>query len=91
MKYEDLPHRWKAKLSEYLTNQHGITRDHLYLNDFVNQSTKLVFEDGSSALFRYTLLLEVPEFGEVAVFTEHCGYHIFSISSIDTTNHNYEF
>jgi hypothetical protein len=35
------------------------------------------FPDGSAAQFRYAIVVEAPEIGEVGVFTEHCGYHIF--------------
>jgi hypothetical protein len=37
------------------------------------------FPDGSSAFFHYAFYLKDETLGEVAVFTEHCGYHIFPL------------
>jgi len=41
---------------------------------------KLTFQDGSFAFFYYAFYLEDEPLKEVAVFTEHCGYHIFPLS-----------
>jgi hypothetical protein len=35
--------------------------------------------DGSSAHFRFAVVIEAPDLGEVGIFTEHCGYHIFPL------------
>jgi len=81
MKHQDLPERWKKKIIEYL-NKNGITeRDKLSAFDFFpNQILQIKFEDESLAEFRYPLLINAPEFNEVGVFTEHCGYHIFNMN-----------
>ena len=44
--------------------------------------------DGSQAFFRFAFFIQAPEWQELAVFTEHCGYHIFPID--DTTTQTYE-
>lgn len=81
MKHEDLPERWKNKIIGYL-KINGITeRDKLSAYDFFpNQILEIKFEDESFAEFRYPLLINAPEFNEVGVFTEHCGYHIFKMN-----------
>lgn len=37
------------------------------------------FEDDSKIEFRYAFAIEAPELKEIAVFTEHCGYHLFQL------------
>lgn len=78
MKYEDLPQRWKTKIIEYLRSKGEGKRTQLSAYDFsLNQKVKLTFEDESFAEFKYAFVIEAPELGEIGVFTEHCGYHIF--------------
>jgi hypothetical protein len=43
----------------------------------------LRFGDGSFALFKYAFYLLDRAQDELAVFTEHCGYHIFNLSCTD--------
>ena len=77
MKLEDLPKRWQVKLDEHLAKKSNYW-DPLGAEDFpANTAIKLTFPDGSTAQFNYALLLKAPELKEVALFTEHCGYHIF--------------
>ncbi|HVH11787.1 MAG TPA: hypothetical protein VM759_01985, partial [Longimicrobium sp.] len=53
-------------------------RDHLLAFDFpCGQSVRL--DCGSFALFRYAFQLADAELRELAVFTEHCGYHFFPL------------
>ncbi len=76
----DLPERWKTRVREYLAARGDADRTELNAFDFFAQRVaKLKFDDGSFAEFRYPLVIEAPELNEVAVFTEHCGYHLFSM------------
>lgn len=80
MKYDDLPERWKKKIVDYLRKNGETEREKLSAYDFfANQILEIKFEDDSYAEFRYPLLINAPEFNEVGVFTEHCGYHIFNL------------
>lgn len=80
MKHEDLPERWKGKLISYLQSMGVRDRKTLSAYDFFpNQKIILKFEDESYAEFRFALLINAPEFNEVGIFTEHCGYHVFSL------------
>jgi hypothetical protein len=80
MKHNDLPERWKKKNVEYLRKNGETEREKLSAYDFFpNQILEIKFEDESYAEFRYPLLINAPEFNEVGVFTEHCGYHIFNL------------
>ncbi len=70
MRHEDLPERWILKLRAHLEQVRLSAyefRDHL----------KLTFEDGSSAFVYYAFYILDETVKEVAVFTEHCGYHVF--------------
>jgi hypothetical protein len=44
-----------------------------------SQSVLVCFPDGSHFHFRYAFVIEDKMVGEVAVFTEHCGYHVFPV------------
>ncbi len=45
-------------------------------------SVRLVFDDGSNAFFESSFFIEDESREELAVFTEHCGYHIFSLRGV---------
>ena len=80
MKHEDLPERWKLKITSYLKSQGIKDRNRLNAGDFfIGMKLEIKFEDDSYAMFKYPLLIEAPEWNEVGVFTEHCGYHIFNL------------
>jgi hypothetical protein len=60
--------------------KHGLTAD-----DFPSDETiSLTFEDGSSLCFANALLLDKGR--DTALFTEHCGYHVFPSESITSVN-----
>jgi hypothetical protein len=76
---KNIPDKWKERLRVYIREQTGEDRDYLSATDFKTDSlVHLRFPDGSFALFRYAFCLVSAEDNEAAVFTEHCGYHIFS-------------
>lgn len=80
MKHEDLPVRWAEKLERYLKEK-GSNFAPLSASDFgVGSNVHLKFDDGSYAFFKYAFYLVDEDFNEVAIFTEHCGYHIFTLS-----------
>lgn len=80
MNHIDLPKRWKLKIKEYLKSNGQDDRNELSAYDFFsNQIVQIKFEDESFAEFRYALVINAPEFKEVGIFTEHCGYHIFNL------------
>lgn len=76
MKQADLPPRWLDKLKTYIREELKQDRERLGASDF-RGSVIINFPDGSFALFKYAFHLLDREHNEVAVFTEHCGYHIF--------------
>ncbi len=83
MKHEDLPQRWKDKLKKWLAASGAHGQEKLSAGDFsVSATAQITFEDGSHAQFNYPLVIEAPEWNEVGVFTEHCGYHLFQAASI---------
>ncbi|MBC7931793.1 MAG: hypothetical protein H7Z38_14635 [Rubrivivax sp.] len=76
---QNVPDKWRARLRAHIKEKTGDDRDQLSATDFASNSrVYLQFPDGSFALFRYAFCLIAPEDNEAAVFTEHCGYHIFS-------------
>jgi hypothetical protein len=78
MKHDDLPERWATNLQKYLGEELGVKRGRLSAEEF-HHSLKITFEDGSFAFFHYSFYLLDEQLKEVAVFTEHCGYHIFPL------------
>jgi hypothetical protein len=78
----DIPSRWKIKIKEYLKSI-GSEYESLGASDFPSdKEVEINFEDGSYAVFKYPLIIEAPEFEEVGIMTEHCGYFIFHEESI---------
>ncbi|WP_303312556.1 hypothetical protein [Hymenobacter sp. BT730] len=80
MRHEDLPERWKLKLQEYLKAKGSTEPVRLGASDFpLDSIVRIQFEDASNVEFHYAFVIEAPELREVAVFTEHCGYHLFPL------------
>jgi len=83
MKHEDLPERWKLKIIEHLRANGEEKRERLSVYQFSpRQTVEIKFEDDSFAEFRFAFIIDAPEFNEVGVFTEHCGYHIFNSAAV---------
>jgi hypothetical protein len=78
MNYQNLPSKWKEKLAEYIRKEFNEERLELLCTDF-QYNLLLNFEDGSFAVFQYAFYILDRETNEFAVFTEHCGYHIFPL------------
>jgi hypothetical protein len=83
MQKMELPERWIRRLEQYTNEKYGLDYAHrgaLNASDFATSSLVCVgFPDGSYALFRHAFFITAPDWKEVAVFTEHCGYHIFPL------------
>ena len=80
MQSTDLPERWKLKLQEYLIAKGSTKPEKLSASEFPSETTVSIrFEDDSRVEFKYAFVIEAPEFREVAVFTEHCVYHLFPL------------
>jgi len=86
MKQAELPERWQKRLQAYLS-EIGVSTGQLSANEF-RDHLKLNFDDGSFAFFYYALELHDEALNEVAVFTEHCGYHIFPLKGTDIERMN---
>jgi hypothetical protein len=79
-----VPETWKPRLRQYLRQRHGEERDRLSADDFPpGQSVLIRFPDGSHVLFRYAFAIRDEAAGEVIVFTEHCGYHVFPLGDAE--------
>lgn len=74
--HADLPDRWTARLEDYLKGQLNRRYQSLSGEDF-QADVRIRFEDGSFVSFNFALVLVAEDAGEVAIFTEHCGYHVF--------------
>lgn len=78
MSRHEIPPRWMDAVCAHVRATSGEERGHLTAFDFpASQSVHLGFPDGSHAFFRYAFCLRDEKAREVAVFTEHCGYHFF--------------
>lgn len=76
----EIPDDWKPRLRSYLRERYEEDRDRLSASDFPSEQSVIIsFPDGSQVLFRYAFALVDEAAGEAAVFTEHCGYHVFPI------------
>jgi hypothetical protein len=81
---QEVPSHWRKHVREYIRARSGESREHLLAHDFhPGRSVRLGFPDGSYVLFRYAFYIRNEEAGELAVFTEHCGYHVFPAAEVD--------
>ena len=74
-----LPEHWRAWLCAYRPRWNG----ELSAYDFADEDVQLRFEDGSGATFRYAFCAIDEGRNEIAVFTEHCGYHVFRLAGLE--------
>ena len=73
-----IPQGFEQLVRDHVRRTRGEERDHLSAYDFPSgQSVRLNFPDGSFAFFQYAFVIEDRARQLVAVFTEHCGYHVF--------------
>lgn len=79
---QTIPDRWREPLREYLRETFGDERDRLSATDF-RHSVRLRFPDGSSAYFRHAFYILSRSLEEIAVFSEHCGYHFFPLAGAE--------
>lgn len=84
MRHKDLPQRWKDRIENFLLKKgfdyYGKRYKRLSVYEFPSDlSLKITFEDSSYAFFMYAFYWIDEESKEVAVFTEHCGYHLFNL------------
>lgn len=77
-----IPAHWQEWVGNWASKNSEGKYDRLGANSF-NGCVKLKFDDGSYALFEYAFYAVDEERNELAVFTEHCGYHIFSLIGLE--------
>ena len=86
MKHKDLPQRWKNRIKEYLLkNVSEYSRKYMRFSvyDFSdNLNLKITFDDGSNAFFKDAFYWLDTESKEIAVFTEHRGYHLINLPEL---------
>ncbi len=79
MREHELPERWRVRVAEHAERlSHGRYKS-LGASAFRDQSVRLRFTDGTNAVFHWAFYLKDEETQEIAVFTEHCGYHVFPL------------
>ena len=76
-----LPAHWQEWLRMWAMKRSGGKYDGLGANDF-RGSVKLSFDDGSFALFENAFHAVDEAREEIAVFTEHCGHHVFPLPGL---------
>lgn len=71
---------WADELSRALGRPADAIRAHgLVAGDFpIGDVLALTFDDGADVRFRSAFHLTSLERRQAAVFSEHCGYHVFS-------------
>jgi hypothetical protein len=72
-----LPEHWNEWIRQFSLSASDGKYDELGAGTF-RGNVRLVFDDGSNAFFEGAFFVEDESREELAVFTEHCGYHVFS-------------
>ncbi len=73
--FEYLPDHWQQWIENYAKESSKGKWNRLGANDFAG-SVNMRFPDGSFVLFECAFYAIDQNKKELAVFTEHCGYHI---------------
>jgi hypothetical protein len=76
----DVPPRWRPRLERHLG---GPRR--LGAADFLHDLVLIRYADGSHQMFHFGLVLHDASLDEIAVFTEHCGYHFLPAHGLKIT------
>ena len=86
MQQRELPQRWQDKLKNHL-KEIGSKYNELSADAF-KHDLKISFGDMSNAFFHYAFYWIDKDLKEIAVFTEHCGYHLFPLidTKLETVN-----
>ncbi len=83
-----LPTHWQEWVRRWALENSGGKADRLGAAHFnANGCVKLLFQDGSYALFEHAFYAVDDVRNELAVFTEHCGYHIFPLHGCQYSYH----
>ena len=77
----EIPEKWRVRVREHLKQHVGVEREHLSAGDF-RTHLLLHFPDGSFVFLRYAFYVVDREEMKIAVFTEHCGYHVFPFGGV---------
>jgi hypothetical protein len=73
----ELVHDWADLLSSHLNRPRAdILQRGLAASDF-REDVEISFPDGSTVSFRHAFFVIDSQRQVIAVFTEHCGYHVF--------------
>lgn len=72
-----LPQHWQ----DYVVKHPDLSRGQ-YTPDFSNH-VFISFEDRSYSHYTYAFAVISTKHNEIAVFTEHCGYHCFNLNGIE--------
>ncbi len=73
-----VPDRWQSQFDAYVRDNSSGKHRSLGASDF-HHHVMIRFPDGSHAMFRHSIYLVDRELNEIALFTEHCGYHYFPL------------
>ena len=69
---------WVTELAFHLTvSQNELLDRGISATAFPRGSLEIVFPDGSRSSFEFAFYLDSLERNAIAVFTEHCGYHVY--------------
>ncbi len=79
--FDMLPPHWQEWVEHWARDQSGGKWNRLGAPDF-NGCVKLTFPDDSHALFEHAFYAVDEDRQELAVFTEHCGYHVFRLTEL---------
>lgn len=79
-----IPDHWEEWIKDFVHAKSDGERSHLNAYDFTG-SVRISFPDGSFAFFDYAFCVIDEDRHELAVFTEHCGYHVFPLEELHFT------
>jgi hypothetical protein len=78
-----IPQGFEQLVRDHVLQASGDDREYLSAYEFPNgQSVAVWFPDGSYCYFEHAFFIKDGVRQLVAVFTEHCGYHVFPLQEL---------
>jgi hypothetical protein len=83
---KNLPNHWLEWIRSFSLKQSDGKYQELSAGYFRGK-VGLRFQDGSHAFFENAFFVKDEERQEIALFTEHCGYHVFNAQGVINAEH----
>lgn len=84
MQTNTIPEKWIPLIEKHTYERTGLSRKVLNSRDFpLDSIVEVNFPDGSTMKLKHAFFLTDEDSGEIAIFTEHCGYFFYKMEDLE--------